>query len=122
MRTMILIAAGFLTLATACSLTVTETPTPRPTYTPYPTYTPVPFPQLGTTSALPTPTISPDMFREVGQEQLFFGDTWLEFEKAGQALGEGKYQDALEGYLETQRLHGEPSGILQNWIGNSYLN
>ena len=141
---MILIAAGLLTLATACSA-LTGTPTPRPTYTPYPTYTPVPplplgttsalptpvaFSQadptgvplleLGTTSALPTPTISPDRFREVGKGQQFFGDTWLEFEKARQAFGEGRYQDALEGFLEAQLLHGEPSGVIQNWIGNSY--
>ena len=35
MRTVILIAAGLLALATACSSTFNGTPTPRPNYTPY---------------------------------------------------------------------------------------
>ena len=56
---MILIAAGLLALATACSLTFTRTPTPRPTYIPYPKYTPAPLLPLGTTSALPTPVAFP---------------------------------------------------------------
>ena len=126
---MILIAASILVLATACSLTFTGTPTPVPTYTPVPLIpvgpnadtAGVPLLELGPNSALPTPTFSPDMFREVGgKKQLLFGDTLLEFKKAEQAFGEGKYQDALEGYLEAQRLHGEPSVVLQNLIGNSY--
>ena len=48
---MILIAAGLLTLATACSA-LTGTPTPRPTYTPYPTYTPVPLPLMERTASI----------------------------------------------------------------------
>ena len=51
---------------------------------------------------------------------MFFGDTWLEIEKAKQAFYQGRYQDALEGFLEAQRLHGEPSVVLQSFIGNSY--
>ena len=144
MRTMILIAASILVLATACSA-LTGTPTPRPTYTPYPTYTPVPplphlgtnnrptpvaFSQadtagvplleLGTNSALPTPTVSPETFHKMGEGQMFFGEVLAELEQAEQALDEGRYQDALEGFLEAQRLHGEPSRVLQNWVGNSY--
>ena len=61
MRTIILITAGLLALATAYSLTFTGTfngtPTPRPTYTPYPTYTPAPLLELGPTSVIPTPAI-----------------------------------------------------------------
>ena len=50
MRTMILIAAGLLTLTMACSFT--GIPTPRPTYTPYPTYTPVPLPPMERTASI----------------------------------------------------------------------
>ena len=61
MRTMILITAGLLALATAYSLTFTGTftgtPTPKPTYTPYPTYTPAPLIPLAKTSVIPTPAI-----------------------------------------------------------------
>ena len=123
MRTTTLIAASILVLATACSA-LTGTPTPRPTYTPYPTYTPVPTPTpaelLETEPISPTPTISPEEFGEVGEKEWFSGETAAALGRAKEAFGEGKYQEALEGFLETQRLHGEPSANLQNWIGSSY--
>ena len=119
---MILIAASILVLATACSA-LTGTPTPRPTYTPYPTYTPVPLPPLGTNSALPTPTTSPEMviFQRMEDGERFSYETYEVIKQADQALSEGRHQDALEGYLETQRIHGEPSWVIQNWIGISYV-
>lgn len=144
MRTVILIAAGLLALATACSSTFNGTPTPRPTYTPYPTYTPAPLPQLGTdnspttvtfsqadsdgvpllalgtNSALPTTTISPKTFIEAGKQESFQGETEAAVERGEDAFAQGRYQEALEEFLEAQRLHSSPSPVLQNWIGNSY--
>ena len=75
MRTMILIAAGLLALATGCSLTFTGTPTPRPTYTPPPTYTPAPLIPLATTSVLPTPAI-----------QTRIGDAYISLEQHDSAI------------------------------------
>ena len=118
MRTMILIVAGLLTLAMACSFT--GTPTPRPTYTPYPTYTPAPLIPVGTTSALPTPTINPKTFHRAGKKHWFTGDTAEAVERGKETFAQGKYQEALEEFLEAQRLHGEPSAALQSRIGNSY--
>ena len=118
MRTMILIVAGLLTLAMACSFT--RTPTPRPTYTPYPTYTPAPLIPVGTTSALPTPTINPKTFHRAGKKHWFTGDTAEAVERGKETFAQGKYQEALEEFLEAQRLHGEPSAALQSRIGNSY--
>ncbi len=56
----------------------------------------------------------------MGDKEWFFGATALELERANQAFDEGRYQDALEAYLEAQRLHGEPSIIIQGLIGSSY--
>ena len=64
MRTMILIAASILVLATACSA-LTGTPTPRPTYTPYPTYTPVPLPPMERTESI-KPVGDAAMEKDVG--------------------------------------------------------
>ena len=103
-----------LVLATACGLSTMGDPTPRPTYTPYPPYEPeVPGAKMA-------PTTDPDEYRELGDEQWFFGNTLVEMEKAEAAFREGRYQDALEGYQEAQRVHGKPSGPIQNWIANSY--
>ena len=111
---MILIAAGLLALATACSLTLTGTPTPKPTHTP------VPLIPAGTTSALPTPTISPERFMRAGKSQRFRGETAAALGRGEEAFAQAQYQAALEGFLETQHLHGEPSAVLQSWIGHSY--
>ena len=107
-------ATVLLALTLACTTLLGETPTPRPTYTPYPTHTPAP--PIGA----PTPTISPDIFQEVGKKQWFFGETFAAVERGKDAFTQGKYQEALEGFLEAQRTHGKPSLVLQNRIGNAY--
>ena len=107
-------AAVLLALPLACTTLLGETPTPRPTYTPYPTYTPA------APVGAPTPIISPDRFREVGNKQWFFGETDAALERGEDAFDQGKYQEALEEFLEAQRLHEEPNPVLQNWIGSSY--
>ena len=142
---MILIAASLLTLAMAC--TFIQEPTPRPTYTPYPTYTPVPLVlstvsapptpvalqttdrtqvpllELGTTSSLPKPTVSPEMviFRNMEDGERFSDETYEVIKQAEQSLSQGRHQDALEKYFEAQRIHGEPSWVIQNWIGITYV-
>ena len=103
-----------LALPLACTIPAWENPTPRPTYTPYPTYTPPTFPDA------PTPTISPDRFGRAGKQQQFFGETAAAFGRGENAFAQGKYQEALEGFLEAQRRHRSPSLVLQNWIGNAY--
>ena len=101
-------------LGAACTIPMEQTPTPRPTYTPYPTYTPT-----GAGSVRP-PAISPDMLQETSDKQWFWGETMQPLQNAKQAFDEGKYQDALEGFLEAQHLYGKPSSVLQNRIGMSY--
>ena len=92
----------------------TPTPSPRPTYTPYPTYAPT------TQEIEPAPTISPEMFQTVGKTQWFTGETAAALGRGQDAFNQGKYQEAVEAFIETQRIHGIPHPILQNWIGNSY--
>ena len=101
-------------LGTACTIPMEQTPTPRPTYTPYPTYTPT------GPGSVPAPAISPDMVQEAGDKQWFSGNTMQQAQNAKQAFDEGKYQDALEGFLEAQHLYGKPSSVLQNRIAISY--
>ena len=107
-------AAVLLALTLACTTLLGETPTPRPTYTPYPTHTPAAH--IGA----PTPTISPDMFWRGGKEQLFSGEAAAAFGRGENAFAQGKYQEALEGFLEAQRTHGKPNPIMQGRIGTSY--
>ena len=107
-------AAVLLALTLACTTLLGETPTPRPTYTPYPTHTPAAH--IGA----PTPTISPDRFGRGGKQQQLFGETAAAFGRGEDAFEQGKYQEALEGFLEAQRLHHSPSPVLQNLISNAY--
>ena len=117
MKVMVVI---LLTLTLACTALLGEAPTPRPTYTPYPTQTPVaPVAQV-TSDVPPTPTISPERFGRAGKNEWFSGNTAKALGRGEEAFAQGKYQEALHGFLEAQRLHGAPSLVLQNWIGNSY--
>ena len=106
--------AILLVLTLACTIPLLGEPTPRPTYTPYPTNTPA-APADAT-----IPTISPENFHQVGKGQWFFGETSEAVGRGEEAFARGEYQEALEDFLEAQRLHGEPSPVLQNNIGNSY--
>ena len=41
-------------------------------------------------------------------------------EGALHAFGEARYEDALREFQEPQRLHGEPSRVILNWLGNTH--
>ena len=120
---------GLATAAIAATLTIACTPPglsqPEParrqTYTPYPTFTPAP--------AVPTeiplyskiaPTVDPNVFKEVGREELFFGSAGTEYKTGRSLISQGDYQGAIAAFSRAQVHHGEPSVILENWIGLAF--
>ena len=139
------IVAVAVALAIGCGTPAAQTPTLGPTYTPYPTHTPQPTPTSRPTPThtspptytpqpthtpqptrtlsprlSATPTISPKMFGGVGSEERFPTKTMEEIREAQLAFSEGRYREALQGFLETQRIHGKDSVVLQSWIAASY--
>ena len=88
-------AVILLALTISCAIPVTEAPAPKP-------------------------TVPPEAFQRLGEADPFSGETALALEQAVQAFSEARYQEALPGFLEAQRLHGEPIRVIQNWLGNSH--
>ena len=87
----------FLALTIACAILAAEAPAPDP-----------------------TPTVPPETFQRLGETEPFEGKAALALEQAVQAFSEARYQESLRGFLEAQRLHGEPSRVIHNWLGNSH--
>ncbi len=54
----------------------------------------------------PAPAPSPEPFHRVGDPEPF--------------SGESRREDALQEFRETQRLQGEPSRVILNWLGNPH--
>ena len=94
----------------------------NPPAPPKPPATLPPFPTLPPPPKLPaTPTLSPDTFRETGKGEWFTGGALIAFRAGERYFKEGNYQEALAKFQETLTLHGEPSQVIQNLIGNSYF-
>ena len=137
LRAGLVTAAIAATLTMACTLPGLSEPEPArtPTYTPYPTFTPataVPTQTslyATTAPAVPTqiplystmaPTVDPNLFQEIGSEELFFGSAWTESENGITLMNNGDYQGAIAAFSRAQVHHGEPSVTLENRIGIAF--
>ena len=93
---------------------------------PSPTLIPNGFPTLTPDRALlpapdAVPTLAPDNFIQYGDKDWFFGETSSLIVEAESLLKEDKYEEALERYKKAQNIHGDPSRVIQNGIGLTYL-
>ena len=76
-------------------------------------------------AALPEPTVAPTIdptnFVEVdGTSERFFGAALQHLEDAERLFDQARYQGAIKQFTKAQQAHGEPSAVLQSWIGNAY--
>ena len=121
--------AGLVTTAIAATLTMACTlpglsepePARRSTYTPYPTFTPAPaVPPQTPLYPMMAPTIDPNLFQEIGGQEWLFGSALTEYETGRTLMNNGDYQGAIAAFSQAQVHHGEPSAILENWIGLAF--